>query len=237
MRILVVEDDPNINRQLSIALGHAGYAVECAMDGEQGHYFGDTAEYDAVVLDLGLPVIGGMDVLRRWREAGRTMPVLILTAVDLWSDKVAAIDSGADDYLTKPFAMAELLARLRALIRRRNGFSDAMLVSGDIRMDTRSGEVTRGGAAIILTRLEQRLLHFLMHRAGSVVGRTEIIEHIYTQDADRDSNTVEVFIGRLRAKLGADAIETLRGAGYRMAPGADVGRDVPRVGNRHREKR
>jgi|RhiMethySRZTD1v2_1073278.scaffolds.fasta_scaffold04910_4 two-component system, OmpR family, response regulator len=216
MRVLVIEDDPNLNRQLGGALDSAGYVVESAVDGEQGHFLGDTADFDAVVLDLGLPVMNGIDVLRKWREAGRTMPVLILTARDLWSDKVAGIDAGADDYLAKPFHMAELLARVRALIRRSVGRADPVLTSGPIKFDTRSGNVTRDGVSIILTTFEQRLLQFLMHRAGQIVGRGEIIEHIYAQDFDRDSNTVEVFIRRLRLKLGSDAIETIRGQGYRM---------------------
>jgi two-component system OmpR family response regulator len=216
MRILVVEDDPIVNRQLSIALGKAGYIVESATDGEQGHYLADTADFDAVVLDVGLPAMSGIEVLRRWREARRLMPVLILTAGGLLSDKLAAIDHGADDYLTKPFFMAELLARLRALIRRSNGFADATLVSGDVTMDTRTGAVMCGGMPITLTKFESRLLRFLMHRVGSVVTRADIIEHIYSHDGDRVSNTVEVFVRRLRAKLGANAIETVRGDGYRM---------------------
>jgi two-component system OmpR family response regulator len=158
-----------------------------------------------------------MEVLRKWRGAGRSMPVLILTARDLWSEKVAGIDAGADDYLAKPFYMAELLARLRALIRRSAGQADPILVSGAIRFDTRNGSVTRDGVPVILTTFEQRLLQFLMHRPGQVVGRTEIIEHIYAQDFDRDSNTVEVFVRRLRLKLGLNSIETVRGQGYRMA--------------------
>src|SRR5512147_3005060 len=178
MRILLVEDDLNVNRQLGTALRRAGYIVESATDGEQGHFLGDTAEFDAVILDIGLPVMNGRDVLRKWREAGRIMPVLILTGGDLWSDKVAAIDGGADDYLTKPFVIAELLARLRALIRRSNGFADPVLACGEVRMDTRSGMVTRASTQINLTKFEQRLLQFLMHRAGSIVGRSEIIEHI-----------------------------------------------------------
>jgi two-component system OmpR family response regulator len=216
MRVLVIEDDPDLNRQLGSALDGAGYVVDSAFDGEQGHFLGETSDFDAVVLDLGLPGMKGIDVLRKWREAGRSMPVLILTARDLWSDKVAGIDAGADDYLAKPFHMAELLARVRALIRRSAGRADPVLTSGAIKFDTRSGTVTRDGAPIVLTTFEQRLLQFLMHRAGQIVGRGEIIEHIYAQDFDRDSNTVEVFIRRLRLKLGADAIETVRGQGYRM---------------------
>jgi len=231
MRILVIEDDPNLNRQLGGALNSAGYVVESALDGEQGHFLGDTSDFDAIVLDLGLPRMSGIDVLRKWRDAGRSMPVLILTARDLWSDKVAGIDAGADDYLAKPFHMAELLARVRALIRRSAGRADPVLTSGPIRFDTRSGAVTRDGVPVILTTFEQRLLQFLMHRAGQIVGRGDIIEHIYAQDFDRDSNTVEVFIRRLRLKLGADAIETVRGQGYRMPqadgpPGTATGRDA-----------
>jgi two-component system OmpR family response regulator len=219
MRVLVIEDDPNLNRQLGSALDSAGYVVESALDGEQGHFLGDTADFDAVVLDLGLPGMSGIDVLRKWRDVGRAMPVLILTARDLWSDKVAGIDAGADDYLAKPFHMAELLARVRALIRRSAGRADPVLISGPIRFDTRSGTVTRDGESIVLTTFEQRLLQFLMHRAGQIVGRGEIIEHIYAQDFDRDSNTVEVFVRRLRLKLGSEAIETIRGQGYRMPLG------------------
>ena len=229
MRVLVIEDDPNLNRQLGSALDSAGYVVESALDGEQGHFLGETSDFDAVVLDLGLPGLNGIDVLRKWRSAGRSMPVLILTARDLWSDKVAGIDAGADDYLAKPFHMAELLARIRALIRRSAGRADPVLVSGAIKFDTRSGTVTRNGEPVILTTFEQRLLQFLMHRTGQIVPRSEIIEHIYAQDFDRDSNTVEVFVRRLRLKLGAEAIETVRGQGYRM-PQAHSGAEGDREG-------
>ncbi len=222
MRILVVEDDPNLNRQLGNALRDAGYVVESALDGEQGHFIGDTAELDAVILDLGLPTMSGMDILRKWRAAGRVMPVLILTARDLWHDKVAGIDSGADDYLVKPFHMAELLARVRALIRRSAGRADPVLTCGPIALDTATGTVTRGGEPVVLTAFEQRLLQFLMLRAGHIVPRAEIIDRLYAQDFDRDSNTIEVFIRRLRLKLGANVIQTVRGQGYRMNAGADV---------------
>ena len=222
MRVLVVEDDPNLNRQLATALKGAGYVVDSALDGEQGHFLGETSELDAVVLDLGLPAMSGMDVLRKWRAAGKSMPVLILTARDMWSDKVAGIDSGADDYLVKPFHMAELLARIRALIRRSAGRADPVLTCGPITFYTRTSTVTRGTETVILTAFEQRLLHFLMLRAGRIVPRAEIIEHIYAQDFDRDSNTIEVFVRRLRQKLGADVIETVRGQGYRMRIDGDL---------------
>jgi two-component system OmpR family response regulator len=222
MRVLIVEDDPNLNRQLANALKGAGYVVDSALDGEQGHFLGETSELDAVVLDLGLPAMSGMDVLRKWRAAGKSMPVLILTARDMWSDKVAGIDSGADDYLVKPFHMAELLARIRALIRRSAGRADPVLTCGPITFDTRTSTVTRGAEPVVLTAFEQRLLHFLMLRAGRIVPRAEIIEHIYAQDFDRDSNTIEVFVRRLRQKLGADVIETVRGQGYRMRVDGDV---------------
>lgn len=218
MRILVIEDDPNLNRQLVGALSGAGYVVESAFDGEQGHFLGDSLDFDSVVLDIGLPTMSGLDVLRRWRASGRAMPVLLLTARDLWSDKVDGIDAGADDYLAKPFHMAELLARVRALIRRSSGKADPVLECGPVRFDTRSGQVTSEGKPVVLTTFEQRLLQYLMHRTGQIVGRAEIIEHIYAQDFDRDSNTIEVFVRRLRVKLGADVIETIRGQGYRMRP-------------------
>lgn len=217
MRILVIEDDPNLNRQIAGALVEGGYVVESAFEGEQGHFLGETSDFDAVVLDLGLPSMSGIEVLRKWRDAGRSMPVLILTARDLWSDKVAGIDAGADDYVSKPFYMLELLARLRALIRRSAGRADPVITSGSIKFDTRSGTVMREDKAIELTSFERRLLLLLMHRAGEVVTRSEIVEHIYRQDFDRDSNTIEVFVMRLRAKLGTDAIETVRGQGYRMS--------------------
>ncbi|MDP2622019.1 MAG: response regulator transcription factor [Hyphomicrobiales bacterium] len=216
MRILVIEDDADLNRQLASALGDAGYAVDCAFDGEEGHFLGDTEPYDAIVLDLGLPKLDGLSVLESWRRDGRLMPVLILTARDRWSDKVAGIDAGADDYVAKPFHMEEVLARLRALLRRAAGLASNEIECGPIRLDTRSARVTVEGTQVRLTSLEFRLLAYLMHHRGRVVSRTELIEHLYDQDFDRDSNTVEVFVGRLRKKIGADAIETVRGLGYRI---------------------
>ncbi|MBC2858862.1 response regulator transcription factor [Stappia sp. 28M-7] len=216
MRLLVVEDDKDLNRQLSEALGEAGYVVDTAFDGEEGHFLGDTEPYDAVVLDLGLPVLDGLSVLERWRRDGRLMPVLILTARDRWSDKVAGIDAGADDYVAKPFHMEEVVARLRALLRRAAGHASNEISVGPFRLDIRAGKVTKDGATIKLTSHEFRLISYLMHHKGRVVSRTELIEHLYDQDFDRDSNTIEVFVGRLRKKLDSDLIETVRGLGYRI---------------------
>ncbi len=214
MRLLVVEDDADLNRQLTLALQQAGYVVDSATDGEEGFYLGETEPYDAVVLDLGLPQIDGLTVLKRWREADRVMPVLILTARDRWNDKVQGFDAGADDYLAKPFHMEELLARVRALLRRAAGHASSELTCGPVTLDTRSGRVLVEGAPIKLTSHEYRLLAYLMHHVGRVVSRAELTEHMYDQDFDRDSNTIEVFVGRLRRKLGVDLIETVRGLGY-----------------------
>lgn len=216
MRVLVVEDEPNLLRQLRSALEGAGYAVDTASDGEDGHYLGSTESYDAVVLDLGLPELDGLTVLDRWRKAGLAMPVLVLTARDSWSDKVAGLDAGADDYLAKPFQTEELIARLRALIRRAAGQATSELTAGAVRLDSRSGRVTLGGEPVKLTAQEFKLLSYLMHHKGKVVSRTELIEHIYDQDFDRDSNTIEVFITRIRKKLGPDLISTTRGLGYSL---------------------
>jgi two-component system OmpR family response regulator len=225
VRLLIVEDDKALSGQLAEGLVKAGYTVDCAFDGEEGHFLGDTEPYDAVVLDLGLPKMDGVSVLKAWRKAGRAMPVLILTARDSWSDKVAGFDAGADDYLAKPFHMEELLARLRALIRRTAGHATPVLELGGLSFDTRSGQVTLDGKTIPLTSHEIKILGYLMHHQDKVVSRTELTEHVYAQDFDRDSNTIEVFIGRLRRKLGQGWIRTHRGLGYRLAlPGdnADV---------------
>jgi two-component system OmpR family response regulator len=216
MRVLVVEDDKDLNRQISGALGDAGYVVDKAFDGEEGHFLGDTEPYDAIVLDIGLPQMDGISVLERWRRDGRTMPVLILTARDRWSDKVSGIDAGADDYVTKPFHIEEILARLRALIRRAAGHASPELFCGPLRLDTKSSKADIGGVPLKLTSHEYRLLAYLIHHKDSVVSRTELVEHLYDQDFDRDSNTIEVFVGRLRKKLGLDLIETVRGMGYRL---------------------
>ncbi|MCK0196334.1 response regulator transcription factor [Ancylobacter sp. 6x-1] len=223
MRLLVVEDDPDLNRQLHEALSDAGYAVDRAFDGEEGQFLGETEPYDAVVLDIGLPRLDGLSVLEAWRRAGKNMPVLILTARDRWSDKVQGFDAGADDYVAKPFHMEEVLARLRALLRRATGHAASELACGPLLLDTRSGRVSVEGRAIKLTSHEYRLLAYLMHHAGRVVSRTELVEHLYDQDFDRDSNTIEVFVGRLRKKLGIEAIQTVRGLGYLLVPPEQAG--------------
>lgn len=219
MRILVVEDEATLSGQLAAALAGAGYAVDCAADGARAEFLGQTEKYDAVVLDLGLPRADGLSVLRRWREAGLAMPVLVLTARDSWHEKVQGIDGGADDYVVKPFQMEEVLARLRALIRRSTGQLAPELRAGAVALDARLSKVTLDGMPVKLTSHEFRVLSYLMHQRGRVVSQAELTEHIYAQDADRDSNTVEVFIARLRRKLGASFIETVRGLGYRVDGG------------------
>lgn len=216
MRILVVEDEVTLAGQLRTALAEAGYVVDVAVDGQDGHFLGAEENFDAVVLDLGLPLLDGISVLRRWRSAGRDMPVLILTARGDWHERVAGIDAGADDYLTKPFHMEELLARVRALIRRAHGQSSNEIVCGPLALDTRSARVHLDGQPITLTSHEFKLLAYLMHRPGQVVSRSELVDQLYALDSDRDSNTIEVFIGRLRKKLPAELIETVRGLGYRL---------------------
>jgi len=217
MRVLIVEDDAELAKQIARALEGAGYTIDVAHDGEEGEFLGDTEPYDAVVLDLGLPKVDGLTVLERWRASGRTMPVLILTARETWSEKVSGFDKGADDYVTKPFNIEELLARLRALIRRSAGHAASTIVCGPVALDTRSGKVTIDDAPVTLTANELKVLSYLMHHMERVVSRTELTEHIYDQDFDRDSNTIEVFIGRLRKKLGAGFIQTHRGRGYSLS--------------------
>lgn len=218
MRLLVVEDSPDLAQQLRAALAEAGFAVDLAMDGEEGLHLGSTEPYDAVVLDLGLPRLDGLSVLRRWREADRAMPVILLTARDSWTEKVAGLNAGADDYLAKPFVMAELIARLNALIRRAVGVAKPELVFGEVRVDTAARTVMRQGAAVRLTAMEYGMLAYLALNAGRPVSKTELTEHLYAQDFDRDSNTLEVIAGRIRRKLGDGLIETIRGQGYRMVP-------------------
>ncbi|MCB1517206.1 MAG: response regulator transcription factor [Hyphomicrobiaceae bacterium] len=217
MRILVVEDDVDLNRQIKDALTEAGYVVDVAFDGEEGHFLGDTEPYDAVVLDIGLPQMDGLSVLEEWRRNERKMPVLLLTARDRWSDKVQGIDAGADDYVAKPFHMEEVLARIRALVRRAAGHASNEIEVGPVRLDAKAGRVTVDGKALKLTSHEFRLLAYLIHHKGEVISRTELTEHLYDQDFDRDSNTIEVFVGRLRKKLPDNFIETVRGLGYQIS--------------------
>lgn len=216
MRLLVVEDEPALRDNLVNVLRDAGYAVDAADNGADAAHLGASEPYDAIVLDLGLPVLDGLSVLRRWRTAGIDVPVLVLTARDLWHEKVAGIDAGADDYVAKPFHVEEVLARLRALIRRSQGMGSPVIVRGPVALDSRSGRVSCDGVPVQLTAHEFKVLAYLMHRPDRIVSRSELIDHIYAQDFDRDSNTIEVFIGRLRKKLPPGAIETVRGMGYRL---------------------
>ena len=216
MRVLVVEDEGRLARELTRALGDAGYAVDAAADGTRADFLMRTEQYDVTVLDLGLPGIDGLTLLRRWRDAGIAVPVLVLTARGSWHEKVQGIDGGADDYVAKPFRIEEVLARVRALIRRASGQVTPELRCGDIALDPRSARVTLAGRPVRLTSHEFRVLAYLMHHRGRIVSQSELTEHIYSQDFERESNTVEVFIARLRRKLGAASIETVRGLGYRI---------------------
>lgn len=214
MRILVAEDDTILSEQLHTALTAEGHAVDAEANGEEAAFLGATEPYDLVVLDLGLPVLDGISILKQWRSAGNDVPVLILTARDGWSDRVQGLDAGADDYLTKPFHMPELCARVRALLRRKSGLTNPVFERNDFCFDTRSGAVTLNGMSVKLTAQELSVLSYLVHNAGRMVSRNELSEHIYDYDGDRDSNTIAVFVTRLRKKLGADLIETIRGRGY-----------------------
>ncbi len=216
MRILIVEDEAVLSEQLARALADAGYAVDCAADGAKADFLVRTESYDAVVLDLGLPRVDGLTVLRGWRDSALQVPVLVLTARSSWRETVEGIDGGADDYVAKPFRMEEVLARLRALIRRASGQFQRALTCGVVTLDPRLARVTRDGTPIKLTSHEYRVLSYLMHHRDRVVSQGELTEHIYAQDCERDSNTVEVFIARLRRKLGQTVIETVRGLGYRL---------------------
>jgi two-component system, OmpR family, response regulator len=216
VRLLVVEDESRLREQLSTTLQGAGYAVDAAADGARADFLVRTEQYDGVVLDLGLPKVDGLTLLRRWRDDGIATPVLILTARGSWHERVQGIDSGADDYVSKPFRIEEVLARLRGLIRRASGQVTPLLRSGAISLDPRASKVTRNGVPVKLTSHEFRVLSYLMHHSGRVVSQSELTEHIYAQNFDRESNTVEVFVARLRRKLGPSAIETVRGLGYRM---------------------
>lgn len=218
MRILIAEDEPTLLAQLAEALRAAGHVVDTATQGQEALHLGTEENFDAVVLDLGLPGMDGLSVLQRWRADGRHMPVLILTARGHWYEKVAGMDAGADDYLTKPFHMEELLARLRALTRRNGGHASAQWRCGSITMDTASARVAVDGQPVSLTSHEYKVLEMLMRHTGQVISRTALTEHIYAQDFDRDSNTIDVFVARLRKKLPPGAIETVRGLGYRLSP-------------------
>ncbi|HRO04396.1 MAG TPA: response regulator transcription factor [Terricaulis sp.] len=216
MRVLVVEDDKNLREQLAAALGDAGYSVDTADNGEDGQFLGETEPYDLAILDLGLPKIDGLSVLKFWRKEGRSMPVLILSARDRWSEKVEGLDLGAQDYVTKPFHMGELLARVRANVRRQTEHTSSVLEVGELQLNSATGQVTVAGAPVKLTAYQYKVLDYLMHHAGRIVSRAELTEKIYAQDHERDSNTIEVFIGILRRKVGADRIITEKGLGYRL---------------------
>ena len=216
MRILIAEDEPLLAQQLADALTEARHVVDCAHDGAQADFLASTEPYDAIILDLGLPKLDGLTLLRRWREIGVVVPVLVLTARGSWHEKVQGIDTGADDYLSKPFRMEEVLARLRALIRRASGHAHPEIRCGAVVLDPRVARVTVSDVPVNLTSHEFRVLSYLMHHCGRVVSQAELTEHIYAQSFDRDSNTVEVFIARLRRKLGATFIRTVRGLGYRI---------------------
>ena len=222
MRVLVVEDNSEVARQIKSALTHELYVVDIARDGEEGLFLGETEPYDAIILDLGLPKLDGLSVLQRWRSNGSEVPVLILTSRDTWREKVTGLRAGADDYLAKPFEFEELLARLEALLRRSTGHASPVLTCGGVMLDTNSARVTMNGNLVELTALEYRTLDYLMQHPDKVVSKTELTEHIYDQDFDRDSNVIEVLINRLRGKLNANLISTRRGLGYQIT-GMDSG--------------
>lgn len=214
MRVLLVEDDDRISRDVMRGLEAAGFTVDRESDGEEAWFRGDTESFDAVVLDLGLPSMDGLAILKRWRAAGRTMPVLVLTARGAWTERVEGIEAGADDYLPKPFRMEELIARLRAIVRRAAGHAAPTITVGDVTLDPRQMRVSVRGVPVSLSPQEYRLVDYLMHHRGRVVTQLELTEHLYHQDVERESNAIEVLVGRVRRKLGVDLIETRRGFGY-----------------------
>lgn len=221
MRVLVIEDEPVLRENLVSRLRASGFVVDSAADGIEGEYMGSEFPVDIAIVDLGLPGKPGLDVIRAWRLAGRSFPILILTARDRWQEKVEALQSGADDYVTKPFQFEEISARLQALLRRTGGWSQPVLRAGKVELDPRSQQVTVNDIAVELTAFEYRLLEYLMVHAGQVISKAELTDKLYEQDFERDSNVIEVFVGRLRRKLDPDGsvqpIETLRGRGYRLA--------------------
>ncbi len=222
MRLLVVEDDAQVSRQVTATLKRAGYAVDTAEDGEQAWFLGSTEPYDAIILDLGLPGMDGLEVLRRWRKEAIKTPVLILTARDSWRDKVTGLREGADDYLGKPFELEELLARIEALVRRAAGHASPILQFGALKVDTSTARASLDDRLLDLTPLEYRALSYMMHHAGKVVSKTELSEHIYGHDFDADSNVIEVLINRLRKKLAPGVIRTRRGQGYQLGEASDA---------------
>ncbi|RUT31094.1 response regulator transcription factor [Arsenicitalea aurantiaca] len=221
MRVLIAEDDARIADTLVAALASAGFVAEVEADGEIAHYRGENERFDAVLLDLGLPRLDGLTLLKRWRKADIQVPVLILTARGQWEERVEGIEAGADDYVVKPFRVEEVVARVKALIRRAGGHASARIAIGDLMLDTQMMRVTRNGFPINLTRQEYRLVAFLAHQRGRVVSQMEIVEHLYAQDFDRASNSVEVLVGRVRRRLGSDIIRTRRGFGYYIGDEAE----------------
>ena len=216
MRILVVEDEPTLSKQIVHSLKNVGYAVDAALEGEEGYFLGDTEPYDAIVLDLGLPKIDGFTILDRWRRSGNKTPVLILTARDRWQDKIKGFDIGADDFVTKPFSMEEVIARVRALIRRSKGLAKSIIEFGPISLDTSRSKVMVNGRKVILTSREYKIFSYLIYNQGKVVSRTELTEHTYDKNFDRDSNVIDAFIKKIRNKIRIDCITTVRGMGYRF---------------------
>jgi DNA-binding response OmpR family regulator len=216
IRILVIEDDDEIAGRIAAGLTQAGFTVERADNGVDGYAMGADDDFDAAILDLGLPEMEGLDVLRRWRQEGRMLPVLVLSARGTWSEKVDGLNAGADDYISKPFHVPEVAARLKALIRRTSGHATPILTHGRVTLDTAAGRVTLGGNPVELTARELRMLNYFMHRIGRIVSQTDLAEHLYTLEESRESNTIEVYVSRLRRKLGPDVIKTVRGLGYRM---------------------